>query len=237
MNSVIIKIVFPLLFIFIFSNCKDSGHYQSINTTNTSKVSDETHLVIAKELLDAGTYSYVKVSENNEEYWVAIPKSTIEIGKEYYYKGGMKMVNFESKELNKTFDVVWFLDGLFKKDQEKTVYSYKQKIKTPEVTETIEQPENGTSIEKLFSNPEAFSGKEIIIRGKVVKVNENIMNLNWVHLKDGTNFNIKNDITISTLDTVKLGDILTFKGQVTLDKDFGYGYIYPVLIENGQVIK
>ena len=80
MNSVIIKIVFPLLFIFIFSNCKDSGHYQSINTTNTSKVSDETHLVIAKELLDAGTYSYVKVSENNEEYWVAIPKSTIEIG-------------------------------------------------------------------------------------------------------------------------------------------------------------
>ena len=36
---------------------------------------------------------------------------------------------------------------------------------------------------------------------------------------------------------LKVGDIVTFKGQVTLNKDFGYGYIYPILIEDGKRVK
>lgn len=235
-RSIVIKI-FSLVIIFMVIGCKDSGHYQSIEVEKAVKTNLDTHKVIAKEIQNAGMYTYIKVSENNEEYWVAIPKSEIEIGKEYYYKGGMKMVNFESKELNKTFDTVWFLDTFFKKDPNKINLGNTQNIVTPDVTEIIEQPGNGTSVEKLLSDSESFSNKEIVIKGKVVKVNKNILNRNWVHLKDGTGFKDKTEITISTTDTVKLGDVLTFKGLVTLDKDFGYGYVYPVLLENGQVLK
>ena len=103
--------------------------------------------------------------------------------------------------------------------------------------EIIEQPENGTSIEDLLGNSESFLNKTVVIRGKVVKVNRNILDRNWVHLKDGTSFNSKTEVTITTLDTVKVGDIVTYKGQVTLNKDFGYGYIYPMLIEDGKLLK
>ena len=236
MNIRIKKLIFALSIILVAFSCKDSGHYQSVNSQKISKSIDDTHKVIAKEFEKAGMYTYVKVSENNDEFWVAIPDTEIEIGKEYFYKGGMKMVNFESKELNKTFETVWFLDALYKEDPN-NIPGHSKKQANQEKIEFIQQPDNGTSIEKLLSDAESFSNKEVIIKGKVVKVNRNILNRNWVHLKDGTTYNDKMEITISTNDTVKKGDIITFKGLVTLNKDFGYGYVYPVLIEDGQVLK
>lgn len=227
-----------MVFIFFIAfNCKDSGHYQSINTKKPVANSVNTHKVLVKEIENAGMYTYVRVAENNENYWIAIPKSEIEIGKEYYYKGGMKMVDFKSKELNKTFDTIWFLDTFFNKNPDNNDLDKAHNSITPELNEIIEQPENGISIAKLLSDSESFSNKEILIKGRVVKVNKNILNRNWVHLKDGTSFNNKSELTISTTDTVMLGDIVTFKGQLTLDKDFGYGYVYPVLVENGQVLE
>ena len=44
------------------------------------------------------------------------------------------------------------------------------------------------------------------------------------------------EITISSRDTVKVGDRVTIKEKLILIKDFGYGYVYPVLIENGELI-
>ena len=67
--------------------------------------SSNTHQVIAKAIEKAGIYNYVKVEENDREYWIAIPEKDIKIGETYYYKGGMKMVNFESKEL-KTYSCI-----------------------------------------------------------------------------------------------------------------------------------
>ena len=87
-----------------------------------------------------------------------------------------------------------------------------------------------------MSDPESFENEEIISRGQVVKINNNILERNWVHIKDGTTFKDKTQITITTKDSVGLGDIVTFKGKLILNKDFGYGYVYPVLIENGELI-
>ncbi len=196
---------------------------------------DIRHKVIAKNFENAGMYTYVEVSENNEDYWVAIPKGNIEIGQTYFYKGGMKMVNFKSTELNKTFDEVWFLQDLYKDNSSKNNSGHSQN-KTNDLLKIIQQPENGTSLEKLLSDPESFKNKEIIIKGQVVKINKNILERNWIHLKDGTTFNDKTQITITSKDSASIGDIVTIKGKLILDKDFGYGYVYPVLIENGELI-
>jgi hypothetical protein len=64
-----------------------------------------------------------------------------------------------------------------------------------------------------------------------------IMNKNWIHLQDGTSYNGFNDITITSLEKVKVDEIVTLKGTVVLNKDLGSGYKYDVLIEDAVVVK
>lgn len=218
-----------IISVVLLVSCKDSNQYTTINPSETtSKKSNQTHKVIAKETINAGMYTYAKVSENDREFWIAIPETEIEIGQTYYYDNGTKMVNFKSKELNKTFEEVFFVEAL-----------RGHAAKAPKINsvELISQPENGIAIMDILENANAFSKKEVIVKGKVVKVNKNILDRNWVHLRDGTSFNGKYNLTFTTQDSVKLGDIVTFKGVVTLNKDFGHGYIYPILIEKGELIK
>ena len=74
-----------------------------------------------------------------------------------------------------------------------------------------------------------------MVRGQVVKVNEGIMSLNWIHLQDGTDDAGNFDLTITTLETAKVGDIVTFEGTVILNKDFGAGYSYELILEEGSI--
>lgn len=102
---------------------------------------------------------------------------------------------------------------------------------------TIKQPQNGTSLEELFSKRDQFSEKSIIVKGKVTKINNGIMDRNWVHISDGTQFEGKKSLTITTQASVNIGDIVTFKGTVILNKDFGYGYIYDIVLEEGELLE
>jgi molybdopterin synthase catalytic subunit len=79
--------------------------------------------------------------------------------------------------------------------------------------------------------------KTVLVRGKVVKYNAEIMDKNWVHLRDGSGSAEKdtNDILVTTASKTKVGDIVTFKGTVRTDKDFGSGYSYKVLIEEATL--
>jgi hypothetical protein len=62
------------------------------------------------------------------------------------------------------------------------------------------------------------------------------MNKNWIHIQDGSEFQGGFDLTITTDKSVSLGDTVTFEGKLALDKDFGYGYFYTVLIEDGKQV-
>lgn len=101
----------------------------------------------------------------------------------------------------------------------------------------IKKPENGTSLEELFSKKESFSKNSIIVKGKVTKINNGIMDRNWIHISDGTQFEGEKSLTVTTQDSVNVGDIVTFKGTVILNKDFGHGYIYDILLEQGNIIE
>ena len=225
MTNKLSKIVCSIGIIMLIISCKDSNEYTTVKQAE-SKVNktDATHKVEAKEFINAG-YTYVKVSENEKEYWIAVQNTKIEVGQTYYFEGGLKKSNFTSKELNKTFDEILFVDA---------IRSHANKISDVEL---IQQPENGIAIKDLLANVNDFSNKEVIVKGKVVKVNRSIMDRNWVHLRDGTNFNDKANLTFTTQDTVKVGDIVTFKGVLALNKDFGHGYVYPVIIEESKLIE
>jgi hypothetical protein len=65
------------------------------------------------------------------------------------------------------------------------------------------------------------------------------MGKNWIHLRDGTGAEADrtNDVLVTTLDEVKLGDVVTLKGTVRTDRDLGSGYSYKVLVEDATLQK
>jgi len=102
---------------------------------------------------------------------------------------------------------------------------------------SIEKTEGVTTIAQLYSDLKKFNGTIIRVKGKVTKVNPAIMNKNWIHLQDGTETNGQFDLTITTDQEIEMGSVVTIEGKVAIDKDFGYGYSYKVLLEEGKVIQ
>ena len=62
------------------------------------------------------------------------------------------------------------------------------------------------------------------------------MGKNWVHIQDGSEFEGGFDLTVTTDKPTSVGETITFEGKVILDKDFGYGYYYSVLMEDGKPV-
>jgi len=75
----------------------------------------------------------------------------------------------------------------------------------------------------------------VLIKGQVTKVNRAIMEKNWVHLQDGTGDSGGFDLTVTTQEQVNVGDVVTFEGKITLNKDFGAGYSYEVIMEQAKL--
>jgi len=234
-----LKLLAVCMNVLLLFACKEKGSYTKIENKHVD-VTSTVHEIVIIEAINASNYAYLHVDENGVNYWMAIPNTPVTIGETYYYEGGMVMKNFESKGLNKTFDFITFVEGIRSTEKalvikQENLHSNSTKITSGKVK--IQQPDNGTSLYNLFSKKESFSKKVIIVSGKVIKVNNGIMDKNWVHISDGTQFEDEKSLTITTLETVKVGDLVTFKGILTLDKDFGYGYVYSILLEDSALVK
>jgi hypothetical protein len=83
----------------------------------------------------------------------------------------------------------------------------------------------------------ALSGKLVRVKGKVVKVNNGIMKRNFVHVEDGSGDANTGKLIFTSTQTANVGDQVTATGRVTLNRDFGMGYMYPLLIEDSTITK
>lgn len=92
-----------------------------------------------------------------------------------------------------------------------------------------------SNIETLFAQKDKLSGQRVQISGKVVKVNNGIMGKNFFHVQDGSGKSGANDLTVTTQDVVKVGDQVTVTGVLTVNRDFGAGYSYPLIVEEATV--
>jgi hypothetical protein len=100
----------------------------------------------------------------------------------------------------------------------------------------IAKAEGGKTVAEVFAEKDALAGKPVTFRGKVVKTNPDIMGKNWLHVRDGSGAEGTNDLTITTAGTLpNVGDTVVVTGNVALNKDFGMGYAYDVLVEDAQV--
>jgi hypothetical protein len=177
------------------------------------------------------------VKENNKEYWIAINKAEMNVGDELYFEDALQMKGFQSKELERVFDSVLFVQDISSQPilpgqhaQPAIMPSGKQTSDRLEEIEVSPVP-GGITIAELYKNRNDYAGKKVIVRGQVVKVNNSIMNRNWVHLQDGTDDSGNYDLTITTVETLTVGVHATFEGIVALNKDFGAGYSYELIVE------
>ena len=191
--------------------------------------------IMVKETFNAGGYTYIS---GNNDLWLAVGQRPIEIGKTYYYKGALEMKNFHSKELNRDFPVIYFLNTISdtpiaNKKPAQASQMKKQTAKKLEVS--IKKTEGITSISDVFSKKNELSGKQISVKGKVAKFNQNIMGKNWIHIQDGSDFEGNFDLTVTCSEVVSVGQIIEISGTITLNKDFGAGYSYDVIMENAKI--
>ena len=94
------------------------------------------------------------------------------------------------------------------------------------------------TVAAVYKDKATLAGKTISAQGKVVKVNNGIMGRNFVHIQDGSG-DAKagtNDLLVTSKQVVTVGDQVTISGKVVLNRDFGSGYSYPLLVEETNII-
>ena len=96
---------------------------------------------------------------------------------------------------------------------------------------------NARTVAEVVAKAVELKGKQVRVRGKIVKYNPGIMGKNWIHLRDGSGLAADgtNDVLVTTVAPAKIGDVVTVTGVVHTDKDLGSGYTYKVLIEEATL--
>ena len=213
-----------------------------IATACSNPSGDGAVTVKVKAIEQVASYTYLLVKGKGPEYWIAVSSTEIQVGESITYQGGMIMENFHSKELDRTFEKVLFLDGL-EGSQSSPMgggmagTTQGSDIKTDKLDTRIDAEEGTVSIAELYADPAAYEGKTIRVKGEVAKFNPNIMERNWIHLQDGTDFEGMYDLTVTSQEGFVVGQVLTVEGILALNRDFGYGYSYEVLLEKATVAK
>lgn len=208
-------------------------------STQKTSFTNSLHKVVVNEVLPTEKYVYLKVSEEGKEFWIAARKQEVKKGETYYYRGGLLKRNFESKEYNRVFDTIYLISSLVEPghgnntEKEESISNKKVTISTH--ADKVIEHKGSIKISELVKDPKKFEGKTVQISGRCTKVNPNIMKRNWIHLKDGSKDNY--DLVVTSNTYIAEGSIITIKAKVSIDRDFGAGYKYDLILEDGVIIQ
>jgi hypothetical protein len=100
------------------------------------------------------------------------------------------------------------------------------------LSKPVERAKNGQTIAEIIAGKKELVGKTVKVRGKVTKFTRDVMSKNWIHMIDGST---EKDLTVITQDMAETDQMVVIEGTVVLDKDFGYGYFYELLVDNSTV--
>ncbi|MFZ2490302.1 MAG: OB-fold nucleic acid binding domain-containing protein [Thermoanaerobaculia bacterium] len=213
------------------------------------------------ETLDGGGYTYVRLETATGDVWAAIPKANLEVGKTATVYGQMTMQNWQSETLKRKFDSVVFatldapapagsasgmaamMGGHGQEAQQqvadKVSNSPQDHMAAPDAGPiNVPKAEGGKTVAEIWAAKASMKDAPVVVRGRVVKSLSGIMGKNWIHVRDGSGSRADgtDDITITTDQAApKVGDVVLVKGVVRIDKDFGSGYVYPMIIENAKL--
>jgi hypothetical protein len=208
------------------------------------------------ETMNAASYTYVQVDTGKEKLWAAAPQFPVKVGDKVSFSKAMPMEKFQSKALNRTFDVVYFVAKIdapgaaqplatgqtpnaAPNDDVHAPLRRAPAAKSPAAAvdfSGLKKADGGMTVAEVYQQKGKLEKKQVTFRGKVMKYNPQIMNKNWAHVQDGTGTPGANDVTVTTDDIAKVGDTVLVKGTVVLNKDYGFGYKYELVVENAKVV-
>jgi hypothetical protein len=208
------------------------------------------------ETMNTAGYTYVLLDTGKQKVWIAAIEFAVKKGDTVAVTGGMPMSNYHSKTLDRDFDLVYFaadvqVNGKKNADAAELpaghppIAAPKSNLPTghpplngespTEKTTPIQKAANGQTVAEIHAAKAKLKGKPIAVRGKVVKYNAGILGKNWLHIQDGTGKSGTDSLVITTDSSVKVGNTVLVHGNVSVDRDFGGGYKYGVIVENAKV--
>lgn len=202
------------------------------------------------ETMNSGGYTYVYVDTGAEKIWAAATETAtaITVGQRVTVPKGMMMQNFPSKTLDRTFEEIYFVGGIYAEGAQPKAEggmggmggampggtSGNANNVVPDAKiEGVNKVSGGYTVAEVFAQASSLNGQTIKVRGRVTKFTANIMGTNWVHIQDST----EGDLTVTTSAVVATGDLVVVEGPLAANKDFGAGYKYAAIIEKASITK
>jgi hypothetical protein len=237
---------------------------QAVPETPDSKMSEPfTGKVV--ETIKTEEYTYVQVDTGEKKVWIAARTFTGKPGDSVNVPPGLPMPGFHSKTLSRDFEMIYFVGSVGPEGEcpasngENQLPSGHPPIsgmgdmkgmgdmqgmhppmgdmsnKVPVEVGKVKPAKGGKTVSEIITGKQNLTGQKVVLRAKVVKFSPEILGTNWLHVQDGSGNEGSNDLIVTTKATVKVGDTVLIRGSVSLDRDFGYGLKYPVIIENAEV--
>jgi len=217
------------------------------------------------ETLPAAPYTYLRVKAAQGEVWAAVPAADVKVGATVTVTVQVKMDKFQSTSLNRTFDSVYMgtLAGaapvaaapaamppatmppaamMPSAGTPPAMPAAHGAMTTPPVA--MEKVAKATgpdahAIAEIYARKNDLKDRTISVKGKVTKALSGIMGKTWIHLSDGSGKPQTKDfdLPVTTKDAATVGEVVTVKGVLHIDRDFGSGYLYPVIVEDAKIVR
>ncbi len=187
------------------------------------------------EVQQVESYTYLRLKIRDGETWAAISRAPVAKGATVTIEKAMVVNDFESRSMKRTFQTIIFgsLAGANPQGSMPKAADTVNTVEEADAKVTKASGPNAKTVAEIITQAAGLKDKTVLVRGKVVKYNAGIMGKNWIHLRDGSGSAAArtNDVLITSMNEVKVGDVVTAKGIVRTDKDFGSGYFYKVIVE------
>lgn len=199
------------------------------------------------DTLNSGGFTYAQLDVKGTKYWIAGPLTPIKKGDGLILGSNFRMKDYQSPTLNKTFKSVYFCSKITVEGKSASSgeplrshgmtssHPPMDKAKSKAKADLSKVVKADMTIEELNRNKDAQKGKTVKIRGVVTKYSPGIMGKNWIHITDASVKAAIKPLTVTTDQTSSIGQTILVEGTVRLDMDLGYGYLYPILLEDAKI--
>ncbi len=201
---------------------------EPVSTSGSQKSAH--HHAVVQEVLSESKYSIVRVAEEGASRWLITRVQQVQEGDHVDYHEGLTKKDYRSTALDRTFDEVVLVSSF------KVAHSSSDAHSEP-VERTLVTAEVGGDIwstSEFLEKGAGAEGQKVRVQGVVTKVNANIMKRHWIHLSEslqGTS-----DVVLTTQTVVPVGHEVVFEGVVVVNKDFGAGYVFELLLEDAVAL-
>ncbi len=215
------------------------------------------------ETMNSGGYTYVQVDTGAETIWAATNAFEVKVGDRVTIPQGIPMRNYHSKTLERTFDVVYFVDRIMPgaahaaapappghppiggseaqtatppQGNRPTGQSRTKAVAPTDIDFSgLQKPEGAKTVAEVYAGRKELVGQTVTVHGKVVKFTPEVLGKNWIHIQDGTGEAGTNDLVVTSLDRAQVGDTVTVTGLVEADSDLGFGYRYELVVSDAKL--